>query len=147
MAENQQQKKLRPNTKFLGSESQDKILKEYIRGKEELKAVQLAEELGYKLKKNGFTITKLRGFFNEVVRYDIKGEATKANVLMLKPKLAYMVGREYGDKKDVARVFKKIMEIMIDELLSDDQIDKDKYKRFSNFLKSVVAYHKYYGGK
>jgi len=114
--------------------------------------------------RNAVTTSQLRNIFSEVKRLEVKigySEQTKdkediaikkteaawqqeeTNFLLLRPKIAYNVARvlsknRYSRMKD----FRVVIE---DALLCVD--DPAKFKRFSQFLEGIVAYHKVYGGK
>lgn len=89
--------------------------------------------------------TQLRKFFGEIKRIQAMGfdnPDAKDDVLMLKPKLAYAVGRDKGETK--LGDFYKQMSIAL------DAIDIQNTKHFNNFIKifeAVVAYHKAAGGE
>jgi CRISPR-associated protein Csm2 len=89
--------------------------------------------------------TQLRKFFGEIKRIQAIGFNTsdaKDDVLMLKPKLAYAVGRDKGETK--IKDFYDKMSIAL------DAIDLQNEKHFKNFVKifeSIVAYHKAAGGE
>lgn len=89
--------------------------------------------------------SQLRKFFGEIKRIQAMGfDSTDAkdDVLMLKPKLAYAVGRDKGETK--LDMFYQKMSIAL------DAIDLQNEKHFNNFIKifeAVVAYHKAAGGE
>ena len=88
------------------------------------------------------TTSQLRKFFGEVKRQQMTGY-NETDFIMLKPKLAYAVGRT---KKDRRKEYK----IADFYLVLADAIDKvgqcqDKEKAFKNFItifEAIVAYHK-----
>jgi len=104
--------------------------------------------------KKALTTGQLRKFFGEVKRIDADVIKHKADVSMLKPLLAYAVGR---DKKKVGRemVNKTRIEEFCEELseaidairFDNDLVLKSDYKNFVQIFESIVAYHKYYGGQ
>lgn len=80
------------------------------------------------------TTSQLRKFFGEVKRQQMIGYK-ESNFVLLKPKLAYAVGR--ADKNSKIQDFYYIMSNAID-LVSNE-------KQFKNFIKvfeAIVAYHK-----
>ena len=88
------------------------------------------------------TTNQLRKFFGEVKRQQMQGY-TETDFVLLKPKLAYAVGRS---KKKNAKIkdFYEVISVAIDEVLKG-QSDKEKIDRFRNFIKifeAIVAYHK-----
>ena len=80
------------------------------------------------------TTSQLRKFFGEVKRQQMEGYNETAFVL-LKPKLAYAVGR--ADKnskiKDFYLTLSKLMELVKDE---------KTFKNFIQVFEAIVAYHK-----
>ncbi|MBR5972696.1 MAG: type III-A CRISPR-associated protein Csm2 [Paludibacteraceae bacterium] len=104
--------------------------------------------------KKALTTGQLRKFFGEVKRIDADVIKHKAEVPMLKPLLAYAVGR---DKKKAGRdmVNKTRIEEFSEELckaidairFDNDDVLKSDYKNFVQIFESIVAYHKYYGGQ
>ena len=68
---------------------------------------------------------------------------------MLKPLLAYAVGRDKNNKginKTRIEEFTEEVTKAIDAVLAGNDL-KANYKNFVNILESIVAYHKRYGGK
>ena len=114
--------------------------------------VSFAKRFGEHLakKEDGFeplTTTQLRRFFGEVKRQQLNGY-NETEFVMLKPKLAYAVGRA---KKDGSKYF-KIEDFNYVMAKAIDCVEKspDKNKAFRNFIyafEAIVAYHKLYGGK
>lgn len=124
-------------------------LKEYVKGNDKTEALKFAEEFGKYLQSNEFSTTKLRGVFGEIdkiLNID-DSQKMKGRIALLKPKLAYLKGRENRWTQEVVENFKKVIEIMIDELLQNEENLKEHYKNFVNFVKAIVSYHKYNGGK
>lgn len=111
--------------------------------------VQFAEEFGKHLAKKEeteepLTTSQLRKFFGEVKRQQMTVyDSTK--FVMLKPKLAYAVGRarQNGKKGKRQKIedFYKVMADAIDTV----EASADKPKAFKNFItafEAIVAYHK-----
>lgn len=111
--------------------------------------VQFAEKFGKYLAEKEenaepLTTSQLRKFFGEVKRQQMMGY-DNTEFVMLKPKLAYAVGRA----KQNGRKF-KAQKIEDFYLVLADAIDKveastDKPKAFKNFItafEAIVAYHK-----
>lgn len=110
--------------------------------------VRFAEEFGNYLarKEEGtepLTTSQLRKFFGEVKRQQMTDGYNETNFVMLKPKLAYAVGRA----KQNVRKYYKIEDFY---LVMADAIDKvvrssNKGVSFRNFItafEAIVAYHK-----
>ena len=64
-------------------------------------------------------------------------------LLLLKPKLAYQVGRVGKNRSDAIQTMKDVLEHGID-VIGGDYI---RFKRFVEFFEAILAYHKAYGGK
>lgn len=111
--------------------------------------VEFAEEFGKYLATNEgqqgpkpMTTSQLRKFFGEVKRQQLMGY-DPTNFVMLKPKLAYAVGRA----KQNARGFQKIEDFyfVIADAINKVEQAPDKQKAFKNFItifEAIVAYHK-----
>jgi len=93
------------------------------------------------------TTSQLRKFFGELRRMQAEIQHTKIDVtdkqkfdktslLMLKPKLAYQVGRA---KDDTAKVRDFYIQLSIGV---DNVGTRDHFKRFVKIVEAVVAYHK-----
>lgn len=88
------------------------------------------------VERNKLTTSQLRKFFGEVKRLQMRGyKDNESDFIMLKPKLAYAVGRAKKDNK--IHDFYHVLA---------DGIDKvNNAKEFKNFIKifeAIVAYHK-----
>lgn len=111
--------------------------------------VNFAEEFGgYLAQKEDtaepLTTSQLRKFFGEVKRQQMIGY-DETEFIMLKPKLAYAVGRakQNGRRGKVQKIedFYYVMADAIDKVESST----DKPKAFKNFItafEAIVAYHK-----
>lgn len=97
------------------------------------------------------TTSQLRKFFGVVkgLLLDVQVNGfNEAEIVMLKPKLAYAVGRvvQKNQKSKSRRIedFSEVMTAAIDVVLSS----KDRnlaFKNFISFFEAIVAYHKRYG--
>lgn len=127
----------------------DKIDESEICGKVTKQTVEFAESFGkYLAEGNSYaealTTSQLRKFFGEVKRQQMNGY-DETDFQMLKPKLAYAVGRaEKSSKKDKRCKIRDFYEVMVDAI---DKVEKsqDKDKAFKNFIsifEAIVAYHK-----
>lgn len=89
------------------------------------------------------TTSQLRKFFGEVKRQQIKGYR-ESSFILLKPKLAYAVGRANDGKKhykieDLYNVLSEAIDIVV----SPETKDKEKaFHNFIAFFEAIVAYHK-----
>lgn len=88
-----------------------------------------------RISKEKLTTTQLRRFFGEVKRQQLKGY-DQTDFVLLKPKLAYAVGRA---KNSSAKIndFYFVIANAIDMVKSEDD-----FKRFIKIFESIVAYHK-----
>lgn len=102
--------------------------------------------------KKALTTGQLRKFFGEVKRIDANVIRHKSDIPMLKPLLAYAVGRD-KNKNNVnkSRIddFEKELRTAIEAIRinNGDDILKSDFKNFVQLFESIVAYHKYYGGQ
>ena len=127
----------------------DLIPKEEIQNKVTDVTVQFAEKFGKYLAVDDFdaeplTTSQLRKFFGEVKRQQMMGY-NETEFTMLKPKLAYAVGRakQNGRKNKAQKIedFFNVITDAIDKVLSSP----DRAKAFKNVItafEAIVAYHK-----
>lgn len=133
----------------MGWNKNDLIPKEEIQVKVTDATVLFAERFGNYLAEKEeaaepLTTSQLRKFFGEVKRQQMVGY-DNTEFVMLKPKLAYAVGRAKQNGKR-----NKTQKIEDFYLVLSDAIDKvescaDKLKAFKNFItvfEAIVAYHK-----
>ena len=123
------------------SEIQEKVTQE---------SVRFAKKFGEKLAMRDndtdpLTTSQLRKFFGEVKRQQMMTEFNETEFIMLKPKLAYAVGRakQNGRKGKKQRIedFYLVMADAIDKVI--DSADKEKaFKNFITIFEAIVAYHK-----
>ena len=127
----------------------ERIPKEEIQNKVTDVTVQFAENFGKYLAVDDsdaepLTTSQLRKFFCEVKRQQMMGY-NETEFTMLKPKLAYAVGRakQNGRKNKAQKIedFFNVITDAIDKALSSP----DRAKAFKNFItafEAIVAYHK-----
>ena len=127
----------------------DLISQKEIQEKITTETVSFAERFGnYLAQEEDFakplTTSQLRKFFGEVKRQQMTGY-DETEFVMLKPKLAYAVGRakQNGRKGKYQKIedFYLVMADAIDKVVKSP----DKGKAFNNFItafEAVVAYHK-----
>ena len=123
------------------SEIQEKVTQE---------SVRFAKKFGEKLAMRDndtdpLTTSQLRKFFGEVKRQQMMTEFNETEFIMLKPKLAYAVGRAKQNgrrgKKQRIEDFYWVMADAIDKVM--DSADKEKaFKNFITIFEAIVAYHK-----
>ncbi len=96
--------------------------------------------------------SQIRKFYGEVKRIQTNGiEKNKDAFKMLKPKLAYAVGRQSRqDKEKVDRFYQTISQaidaVQIDQMEDSKELNH-RFKNFVNLFEAIVAYHKYHGGE
>lgn len=84
--------------------------------------------------KGKLTTNQLRRFFGEVKRQEMQGY-NETQFILLKPKLAYAVGRDKGASK--IDEFYQLMSPLIDAVT-----DQKSFENFIQLFEAVVAYHK-----
>lgn len=108
--------------------------------------VRRAEEVGRELSYD-MTTSHIRNFLDEVNRIDaeVKGREAafdSSRVILLKPLLAYAAGRESTKgKQAMLKDFTNLFSTAADRTSSAAD-----FKRFVDFTRAVVAYHRFYGG-
>ena len=80
------------------------------------------------------TTNQLRKFFGEVKRQQMQG-FNKTEFILLKPKLAYAVGR--ADKNSKIKDFYGVISDAMDKVS-----DERSFKNFIRVFEAIVAYHK-----
>lgn len=97
-----------------------------------------AEKIGKYIAENGLTSSKIRSIYGEIKRIQMGDfEKEKSSFFLLRPKVAYALGREKTNKG--LQMFK----IMFDACFVDVK-DKASFLHFCDFLEAVLAYHKFY---
>ena len=127
----------------------DLISKQEIQEKVTAVTVQFAKRFGDYLAERDnqgdpLTTSQLRKFFGEVKRQQMNGY-DETEFVMLKPKLAYAVGRaRQSGKRGNHQKIEDFYFVLADAI---DKVEnsKDKQKAFKNFItafEAIVAYHK-----
>lgn len=106
-------------------------------GNEE-KLVKDAEDFGKYLGNGGLSTSQIRNIFSDVKKMD-SFERNKKELILLRPKLAYVAGRHRRRTK----VITDLQEVM-DECIRNVK-DEESFKNFQDFFEAILAYHKYYG--
>ena len=100
-------------------------------------------EVDIEIEEVKLTTSQLRKFFGEVKRQQTIGYQ-ESSFILLKPKLAYAVGRV----KDGRKYYKiedlyNVLSNAIDIVVSPETKDKEKaFRNFIAFFEAIVAYHK-----
>jgi len=96
------------------------------------------EKLGKQYK--DISTSRIRKFFGGIelmIEFDIN------SLQLLRPQLAYVVGKESNKKvKPVLKDFRDQVDSCIG-LVKDQQ----EFENLKKFLESIIAYHRYYGGR
>ncbi len=110
--------------------------------------IQKAEELGKELSKK-LTTSQIRNIFGEVRSIEqevgLEEKTLPLNVqrrlLMLKPKMAYQVGR-FGNNDALSALVKTLSDAI--NLIGNDV---RRFHTFVDLFEAILAYHRRYGGK
>ena len=104
--------------------------------------------------KKALTTGQLRKFFGEVRRIDSDIVKHKNDIPMLKPMLAYAVGRDKTTikgrvvSKSKIQEFEEELSVALSAIrFNSDEDMKSDFRNFVQIFESLVAYHKYFGGK
>ncbi len=95
---------------------------------------------------NGLTTSQIRKFFGELKRIQADPEKFKESIPLLKAKLAYAVGRDLKSGKPSTKIkeFHEELEKGLDGIRPGNHQD---FLRFVKIVESIVAYHKFHGGR
>lgn len=96
------------------------------------------------------TTSQIRKFFGELKRIQADPLKYKEEIPMLKAKLAYAVGRDASAFRGQVQYKTKIKEFYEELEIGINSIRKDEKSdliRFVKLVESIVAYHKFFGGK
>ena len=103
---------------------------------------------------NAMTSSQIRNIFGEIKRIELQYVETSENsssifdwqtdFRLLRPKIAYNTARVLSSKREnKIKDFRTVVE------MAHGQVKNDwgSFKRFSQFVEGIIAYHKVYGGK
>lgn len=96
--------------------------------------------LSYEIK-----INKIRRFLDGFRQIEAEKKYDPQFVVLLRPKLAYAVGRSDRDEKDFMQRFLDCLDPML-KVISENG-SKDYFEKGLKFMESIIAYHRYYGGE
>lgn len=103
--------------------------------------VAKASDLGPTLQRRGLTTSQIRSVYGMVKKMEMQGyERSKADLILLKPKLAYAAARPQA--KQGTRDLKTVLTLAIDAVK-----DEESFERFVSFFEAILAYHRAAGGK
>ena len=110
------------------------------------KLVENARKFGEYLGKNGLTTSQIRNVFSDVKKLK-SYNSDKTNLLLLRPKLAYVAGK-HGKRNKNGVLYGPIVDLqkIVDECIRKID-DENSFENFKNFFEAILAYHRYYGGK
>lgn len=102
---------------------------------------------------SALTTSQIRNFFGEVKRIQLNGIEkgnNKSAFLLIRPKLAYAEARaKMRNSYSRIKVFKDFVQLAHAEVdtNAEPEILKRSFQNFVDFLESILAYHKAYGGR
>ncbi len=102
-------------------------------------AAQVGEAISRKVKMN-----QIRRFLDGArkVESELKSrekfEEVKDQIVLLRPKLAYAAGR-HQDVKELAEI--------LDTAVKSAAQTQENFMKFLRFMESIIAYHRFYGGR
>ena len=118
--------------------------------------IEIGEQIGKKLQEDGIKTSQIRKFLSAVnsVANKIQNEKEELSddlaneIQYLRIKLAYQAGREDVKKKPDPNNFGlHYLQKALDSALKNIGKSKSKYEEFNRLVETIVAYHKFYGGK
>lgn len=137
----------------------DKLKKEWVQVGITDETIKWAESFGKFLSdrpdrndrnaRGSLTTSQLRRFFGEIRRIENNFKEHQTDFQMLKPMLAYAVGRDKNDRgynKTKIAEFNDEISKAIDYTLSANN-QAEAFKNFIKIFEAIVAYHKFHGGK
>jgi CRISPR-associated protein Csm2 len=102
---------------------------------------------------SAMTTSQIRNIFGEIKRIQLQMDGDKddnaaydwqSDFLLLRPKIAYNTARVLNQKKDNRiKAFREVLELAHTQVKDNP----DNFKRFSQFVEGIIAYHKVYGGR
>ena len=93
------------------------------------------------------TTSQIRKFFGELKRIQADPEKYQEEIPMLKAKLAYAVGRDKNNRGSSNTKIKEFYDELERGLNGVRTGNKQDLIRFVKIVESIVAFHKFYGGK
>lgn len=126
--------------------------------------IQFMEDFGYHIcatykdergrlksnKANAVTTSQIRNIFGEIKRLDVRlgssnWDELEHQFLMIRPKIAYAAARVLSQKPSRNSRIKDLKIVL--ENAHGAVSDAVSFKRFSQLMEGIIAYHKVYGGK
>ena len=113
---------------------------DWIKKEADPELIKYAEDAGKFMAERKLTNSKIRSVYGEIKRIQMgQFEKEKAAFYLLKPKVAYALGRDANNEG--LKLFKFIF-----DRCSQDVTDQKSYQNFCNFMEAILAYHKANGG-
>jgi len=113
---------------------------DWIKREADPELIKYAEDAGKFMAEKKLTNSKIRSVYGEIKRIQMgQFEKEKSAFYLLKPKVAYALGREANNEG--LKLFKFIF-----DRCSQDVTDQKSYENFCNFMEAILAYHKANGG-
>ena len=114
---------------------------DWIKKEADAELVKFAEDAGKFMAEKKLTNSKIRSVYGEIKRIQMgQFEKEKSAFFLLKPKVAYALGRD--ENNEGLKLFKFIF-----DKCAQDVSDQKSYQNFCNFMEAILAYHKANGGK
>ncbi len=108
-----------------------------------IEMVDFAQKAGKYMADNGLTSSKIRSIYGEVKRIQMKQFTEERTAFyLLKPKVAYAVGREKATNKNNMEGL-KLFQLIFNECFPH-VTDNKTYKNFCDLMEAILAYHKSY---
>lgn len=103
------------------------------------KLVENAKKFGKHLEENKLTTSQIRKIFSDIKKLK-SYEKNKSELILLRPKLAYIAGR-HGRRAKGVKDLQEVIDACVKQIKDDSS-----FKNFQSFFEAILAYHKYYGG-
>ena len=90
--------------------------------------------------------SQIRNIYGAIKKLEMSSynEKVYRQLVLIKPKLAYMKGRASNKHKGDYINLEKIFGTAIDAVKKEDE---ETFRRFCQFIEAILAYHKVYGDK
>lgn len=116
--------------------------------------VSFAEQYGKDLAQGEKKITRsqIRNIYSEARKIDLMQKNMQENasanrrLILLKPKLAYLVGKSSRNNKPGLTAIQEILSEAVDQVAASNYSEK-AYKRFMDLFEAILAFHRAYGGE
>ncbi len=125
--------------------------------------VKHSEELGKRLVEQDVKTNQLRKFLDAINQLKVELsledkpniEEIEVSLQMLKPKLAYAVGRANKKETPGIKALKDVVSAAVDKIIevknvksqNNMEIFRQDFQRLVNLIEAIIAYHKAAGGK